>query len=81
MDTCPCCSTSLLRHVRHSTIYWYCPHCHQEMPNLESILGSSGKGKQPAESLISIRAEGRRLVGLSLVEIVESVKQKQKISA
>jgi hypothetical protein len=34
MNNCPCCSSTLLRHVRHSQIYWYCPHCKQEMPNL-----------------------------------------------
>ena len=38
MHTCPCCSTTLLRHVRHNTIYWYCPHCREEMPDLESML-------------------------------------------
>ena len=81
MDTCPCCSASLLRHIRHSSIYWYCPHCRQEMPNLESILGSSLEGKQPAESRRSRRGEAPRLVGLSLVEIVELVKQKQKVPA
>jgi ribosomal protein L37AE/L43A len=31
---CPCCSSTLLRHIRHAGIYWYCSHCHQEMPNL-----------------------------------------------
>ena len=75
MHTCPCCSESLLRHVRHSTIYWYCSHCHQEMPNLESIVGSSGKQKQSAKAWLSIAGESPRLVGLSLVEIVESVQQ------
>ncbi|MEB3282587.1 MAG: hypothetical protein VKK42_27080 [Lyngbya sp.] len=33
MNNCPCCSSTLLRHIRHSQIYWYCPHCKQEMPN------------------------------------------------
>ncbi|MEO1145260.1 MAG: hypothetical protein AAFY26_06650 [Cyanobacteria bacterium J06638_22] len=33
MNSCPCCSEPLLRHVRHSNVYWFCPHCHQEMPN------------------------------------------------
>lgn len=32
--SCPCCSSLLLRHVRASGLYWYCPHCHAEMPNL-----------------------------------------------
>lgn len=32
--TCPCCSSTLLRHVRSAGIYWYCSSCHQEMPSL-----------------------------------------------
>lgn len=34
MNNCPCCSSQMLRHSRHSQIYWYCLHCKQEMPNL-----------------------------------------------
>jgi hypothetical protein len=74
MHTCPCCSAPLLRHVRHNSIYWYCSHCRQEMPNLESIRGSNQK--QSIESWLNIRGETPSLVGLSLVEIVESVQQK-----
>ncbi len=33
MNTCPCCSEVLLRHARHNQIYWFCPHCWQEMPD------------------------------------------------
>ena len=29
---CPCCSYPLLRHIDRQGIYWYCSHCHQEMP-------------------------------------------------
>lgn len=29
---CPCCSYSLLRHIRSGRIYWRCSHCSQEMP-------------------------------------------------
>ncbi|HBQ99645.1 MAG TPA: hypothetical protein DD761_14220 [Cyanobacteria bacterium UBA11691] len=29
---CPCCSYPLLRHIRSTGMYWYCTHCHQEMP-------------------------------------------------
>jgi len=29
---CPCCSYPLLRHIRSTGMYWYCSHCHQEMP-------------------------------------------------
>ncbi len=30
--TCPCCSYTLLRHIRLGGIYWRCSHCYQEMP-------------------------------------------------
>ncbi len=33
MNTCPCCSETLLRHARHNGVYWFCPHCWQEMPD------------------------------------------------
>lgn len=38
MNTCPCCSTTLLRHARHSGVYWFCSHCWQEMPDLSAVL-------------------------------------------
>ncbi|MGB3510538.1 MAG: hypothetical protein WBA93_15140 [Microcoleaceae cyanobacterium] len=65
MHTCPCCSTTLLRHARHNTIYWYCPHCREEMPDLElmiisrsQLLQSSGGwlggiGQHNSEVLVS----------------------------
>ncbi|AFZ18903.1 hypothetical protein Mic7113_3161 [Allocoleopsis franciscana PCC 7113] len=37
MNTCPCCSEQLLRHIRQSSIYWFCARCKQEMPALELI--------------------------------------------
>lgn len=33
MNNCPCCTDTMLRHIRHHKIYWYCPSCRQEMPN------------------------------------------------
>jgi primosomal protein N' len=36
MATCPCCSDQMLRHVRANQTYWFCRHCWQEMPNLDS---------------------------------------------
>lgn len=39
-STCPCCSNTLLRHIRSNEIYWFCSHCHQEMPNLSSLLNN-----------------------------------------
>ena len=34
---CPCCSQPLLRHITHNRIFWFCSHCHQEMPNLYGL--------------------------------------------
>lgn len=34
MSDCPCCNGNLLRHIRNSGVYWFCPTCWQEMPNL-----------------------------------------------
>lgn len=36
--TCPCCSYTLLRHIRAGGVYWFCSHCHQEMPNFFNSL-------------------------------------------
>lgn len=36
ITTCPCCSDSMLRHIRHQQVYWFCRSCWQEMPFLES---------------------------------------------
>jgi ribosomal protein L37AE/L43A len=33
-NTCPCCGGSILRHVRHGEVYWFCLSCRQEMPLL-----------------------------------------------
>lgn len=43
MNTCPCCSAKVLRHARHGSIYWFCPHCWQEVPDLESGMGVNTK--------------------------------------
>lgn len=37
MNNCICCHHRLLRHLNHNRVYWFCPHCHQEMPNVDSI--------------------------------------------
>ncbi len=36
--TCPCCPHDLLRHVRATGVYWFCPHCYQEMPIVEEEI-------------------------------------------
>lgn len=35
MSNCPCCSHTMLRHIRSNQIYWFCRNCWQEMPNFE----------------------------------------------
>lgn len=35
---CPCCSSALLHHISHKRSYWFCMHCHEEMPDLEGII-------------------------------------------
>ncbi|MEO1372862.1 MAG: hypothetical protein AAFW70_00770 [Cyanobacteria bacterium J06635_10] len=35
-NNCPCCGGSLLRHVRHSELYWFCQNCWQELPVLNA---------------------------------------------
>lgn len=32
--SCPCCSQPLLRHISFRRTFWFCSHCHQEMPDL-----------------------------------------------
>nr|WP_225938589.1 hypothetical protein [Kovacikia minuta] len=51
MKTCPCCSNTLLRHIRSHQIYWFCPHCWQEMPNLDAIVGLSPQYRYQLETL------------------------------
>ncbi|MGM3304549.1 hypothetical protein ACSQ6I_00930 [Anabaena sp. WFMT] len=33
-NICPCCGGSILRHVRHGELYWFCLSCRQEVPLL-----------------------------------------------
>ena len=35
---CPICSDNLLRHLCRSKVLWFCPRCHQEMPNLNIVI-------------------------------------------
>jgi predicted amidophosphoribosyltransferase len=44
-NACPCCSEPLLRHARHGSIYWFCSHCWQEMPNLQQVLAARQTSK------------------------------------
>lgn len=57
MALCPCCNSPLLRHVRQSHLYWFCPSCRQDIP--ESTLSSdlllldspSDKTVEPAKTI------------------------------
>ena len=33
-SSCPCCSSSMLLHLKSRRSYWFCNHCRLEMPNL-----------------------------------------------
>ena len=35
---CPCCASTLLRHISCHRIYWFCGYCHQEMPVIENAV-------------------------------------------
>jgi ribosomal protein L37AE/L43A len=59
MNTCPCCSEQLLRHARHNRVYWFCPHCWQEMPNLS--LGIAAEEASLEASLKRMNRLGDRL--------------------
>jgi ribosomal protein L37AE/L43A len=45
---CPCCSSTLLRHIRHAGVYWYCSRCHEEMPDLSPNPREKEKEKESA---------------------------------
>ncbi len=36
MNTCPCCSDTLLRHFDRGALYWFCRSCWAEMPSVEA---------------------------------------------
>lgn len=36
MISCPCCSNQMVRHIQNQKLHWFCRHCWQEMPNLNS---------------------------------------------
>ncbi|MGB0561218.1 MAG: hypothetical protein ACPGVO_05385 [Spirulinaceae cyanobacterium] len=41
MSYCLCCNSSLLRHFQDKTLYWYCPSCHQAMPEATHSTSSN----------------------------------------
>ncbi|MBV6625758.1 MAG: hypothetical protein KI793_22990 [Rivularia sp. (in: Bacteria)] len=48
MNYCPCCKDTLLSHISHNHVYWFCPSCWQEMPvrassNSDSLTAAISK--------------------------------------
>lgn len=48
-NICPCCGGSILRHIRHRELYWFCLSCRQEVPllninNLSKTLETHNSG-------------------------------------
>ncbi|MEO6863656.1 MAG: hypothetical protein ABI180_19275 [Microcoleus sp.] len=69
MNSCPCCSSQLLRHARHNRVYWFCSRCWQEMPDLsEMILGKSQR-TQKRDGLVKLAALTPKLKVLDSVGI------------
>ena len=62
---CPCCSDSLLRCIRKQGVYWFCPYCRQEMPNLGSLIDN----KQEKEKLELLTNLTKNEKVASLVEL------------
>ncbi|MBD2181119.1 MULTISPECIES: hypothetical protein [Oscillatoriophycideae] len=52
MTKCLCCSNQLLRHIRHSRVYWFCSHCWQEMPDLTEVVASTQPYRPTIKQLI-----------------------------
>jgi ribosomal protein L37AE/L43A len=51
MTTCPCCSDSMLRHIRHHQVYWFCRSCWQEMPAYRCNENHPSNISKPAASM------------------------------
>lgn len=53
INSCPCCSSSLLRHIRHRGVYWFCQSCRQEVPLLSISRSESFTHKRIPQRPIS----------------------------
>lgn len=65
MSTCPCCSNRLLRHARHTGVYWFCSHCWQEMPDLPDALVGVEKRRTQVARLERLLGQKLNLSGLN----------------
>jgi hypothetical protein len=52
MDTCPCCSDVLLRHVAHGSLYWFCRSCWAKMPSVEEYCPRAAIAAEVLPSLV-----------------------------
>jgi len=59
MNTCPCCSEPLLRHIRRNSVYWFCPRCWQIMPLLDAVLNNINSEFQTMQPLSEALSQPR----------------------
>lgn len=69
MNSCPCCSSQLLRHARQNRIYWFCSHCWEEMPDLSEMILGDRQRTRKIDSLVKVSALMPKLTVLASVEI------------
>ena len=48
MTDCPCCSNSMVRHIQHQNVHWFCRSCWQTMP----VYNLKGNGSLVSASLV-----------------------------
>lgn len=72
MHTCPCCSNSLLRHVRHNSLYWYCSHCRQEMPDFTSVQARYQQVRQLGD-LVPLHSWSPSLAPLRQMSVISAM--------
>jgi hypothetical protein len=58
MALCPCCSGTLLRHIRGHQITHFCRHCWQDMPLIEPM-------SEPTETLHPLSIPGLKTSGVA----------------
>ena len=51
MNECICCRDRLIKYLNNHRTFWYCPSCHQEMPNVDEIKTRSVRNQQAMVSV------------------------------
>lgn len=46
---CPYCDNALLRHARHTGVYWFCTSCWQEVPSFSNMVLRGDRGLSSLE--------------------------------